>query len=282
MIQRLKEIESLIDLAITEDIGDGDHTSRACIPSKTEGSAKLLVKQNGILAGVLIALQIFDKINANLRVDVKLNDGAVIVPGDEVFTVHGSVHSILHAERLVLNFMQRMSGIATQTHNYTSLIADLPTKILDTRKTTPGLRAFEKMAVKIGGAENHRHGLYDMILIKDNHVDYAGGIKNAISNAKNYLVSHNKTLQIEIEVRNFFELDDVLSVGGVDRIMLDNFSVSDTRKAVTLINNRFETESSGGITFENLRDYALCGVTYISVGALTHKINSIDLSLKAY
>jgi len=282
MIQRLKEIESLIDLAITEDIGDGDHTSRACIPSKTEGSAKLLVKQNGILAGVLIALQIFDKINANLRVDVKLNDGAVIVPGDEVFTVHGSVHSILHAERLVLNFMQRMSGIATQTHNYTSLIADLPTKILDTRKTTPGLRAFEKMAVKIGGAENHRHGLYDMILIKDNHVDYAGGIKNAISNAKNYLVSHNKTLQIEIEVRNFFELDDVLSVGGVDRIMLDNFSVSNTRKAVTLINNRFETESSGGITFENLRDYALCGVTYISVGALTHKINSIDLSLKAY
>jgi len=175
-----------------------------------------------------------------------------------------------------------MSGIATQTHNYTSLIADLPTKILDTRKTTPGLRAFEKMAVKIGGAENHRHGLYDMILIKDNHVDYAGGIKNAISNAKNYLVSHNKTLQIEIEVRNFFELDDVLSVGGVDRIMLDNFSVSDTRKAVTLINNRYETESSGGITFENLRDYALCGVTYISVGALTHKINSIDLSLKAY
>ena len=274
-------IHDFIVKSLAEDVGDGDHTSLATIPAGTQGKAKLLVKEEGILAGVELATEIFKQIDANIKLDILMHDGDTIKKGNIVFTVEGSSHSILKAERLVLNCMQRMSAIATQTHNIVELINDTHTKILDTRKTTPGFRYLEKWAVKIGGGVNHRFGLYDMILIKDNHVDYSGGIANAINNAKNYLAENNKSLDIEIEVRNLHELDEVLMTGGVQRIMLDNFSLTDLRRAVETINGQYITEASGGITVENVHDYAKCGVDYISIGALTHSVKSLDLSLKA-
>ncbi len=274
-------VDDLIKIAIAEDLGDGDHTSLSTIPADAQGKAKLIIKQDGILAGIDVALEIFKIIDKDLKVDLFLKDGTEVKKGDIAFTVSGRVISILQAERLVLNFMQRLSGVATQTHIYAAKIADLKTKVLDTRKTTPGMRLLEKEAVKIGGGCNHRIGLFDMILIKDNHVDFAGGIKNAIVAAQNYCKAKGKNLDIEIETRNFDEIRQVLEVGGVRRIMLDNFNVEDTKKAVELIGGRFETESSGGITLENLRDYALAGVDFISVGALTHQIKSLDMSLKA-
>lgn len=271
----------LIDIAINEDIGDGDHTSLSCIPADAKGKAQLLVKENCIIAGVDLAKVIFNKIDSKLIFTSLINDGEAVSVGDIVFTIEGSSQTILQAERLVLNFMQRMSGIASNTNRYISLLDGLDTKVLDTRKTTPGLRTIEKLAVKIGGGENHRIGLYDMIMIKDNHIDYAGGIEAAITSTKKYLSKNNKDLKIEVEARNLNELNEILAVGGINRIMLDNFSFEDIRTAVKLINNKYETEASGGITFETLREYAECGVDYISVGALTHQINSIDLSLKA-
>lgn len=274
-------VDDLIKIAIAEDLGDGDHTSLSTIPADAQGKARLIIKQDGILAGIDVALEIFKIIDKDLKVELLLNDGAKVKKGDIAFTVSGRVISILQAERLVLNFMQRLSGVATQTHIYAEKIADLKTKVLDTRKTTPGMRLLEKEAVKIGGGCNHRIGLFDMILIKDNHVDFAGGIKNAILAAQNYCKAKGKNLDIEIETRNFDEIRQVLEIGGVRRIMLDNFNVEDTKKAVELIGGRFETESSGGITLENLRDYALTGVDFISVGALTHQIKSLDMSLKA-
>ena len=274
-------VDDLIKIAIAEDLGDGDHTSLSTIPADAQGKAKLIIKQDGILAGIDVALEIFKIIDKDLKVDLFLKDGTEVKKGDIAFTVSGRVISILQAERLVLNFMQRLSGVATQTHIYAAKIADLKTKVLDTRKTTPGMRLLEKEAVKIGGGCNHRIGLFDMILIKDNHVDFAGGIKNAIVAAQNYCKTKGKNLDIEIETRNFDEIRQVLEVGGVRRIMLDNFNVEDTKKAVELIGGRFETKSSGGITLENLRDYALAGVDFISVGALTHQIKSLDMSLKA-
>ena len=274
-------VDDLIKIAIAEDLGDGDHTSLSTIPADAQGKAKLIIKQDGILAGIDVALEIFKIIDKDLKVELFLKDGTEVKKGDIAFTVSGRVISILQAERLVLNFMQRLSGVATQTHIYAAKIADLKTKVLDTRKTTPGMRLLEKEAVKIGGGCNHRIGLFDMILIKDNHVDFAGGIKNAIVAAQNYCKTKGKNLDIEIETRNFDEIRQVLEVGGVRRIMLDNFNVEDTKKAVELIGGRFETESSGGITLENLRDYALAGVDFISVGALTHQIKSLDMSLKA-
>jgi len=274
-------LDEIIDIAIKEDIGDGDHSSLSCIPVSAIGKARLLVKENGILAGVEIAVKVIKKIDENIKIKIFLTDGAKIKIGDIVFEIEGKVHSILQAERLILNIMQRMSGIATQTNFYANKIADLKTKVLDTRKTTPGVRYLEKLAVKIGGGENHRMGLYDMIMLKDNHVDFAGGIEKAILATNNYLKSNNKELKIEIEVRNLEELQQVLNCGKVDRIMLDNFNIETTKKAVEMIAGKYETESSGGITIETLRDYAECGVDYISIGALTHQIKSLDLSLKA-
>jgi nicotinate-nucleotide pyrophosphorylase (carboxylating) len=267
--------------SLAEDVGDGDHTSLATIPANTQGKAKLLVKENGILAGVELAVEIFKQIDREVKINLLMHDGDTIKKGDIVFNAQGSSHSILKAERLVLNCMQRMSAIATQTHDIVESLKGTHTQILDTRKTTPGFRYFEKWAVKIGGGVNHRFGLYDMILIKDNHVDYSGGIVNAISNSKRYLSQNDKTLDIEIEVRNLKELDEVLKTGGVQRIMLDNFSLSDLKKAVSVIDGRYITEASGGITAQNVRDYAECGVDYISIGALTHSVKSLDLSLKA-
>lgn len=274
-------INSLLELAFAEDIGDGDHTTLCSIPASEIGSSKLLIKEEGILAGVDVAKDVFHKFDPELKVDVFIEDGAHVKPGDVAFVVTGKVQSLLQTERLVLNLMQRMSGIATITNKYVKLLEGTKTKVLDTRKTTPGLRMLEKQAVKIGGGENHRIGLFDMILLKDNHVDFAGGIKNAITRAKQYLKEKNKDLKIEIEVRNFDELNEALNVGGVDRIMLDNFTVEDTRKAVEIVNGRVELESSGGITFETIRDYAVTGVDYVSVGALTHSVKSLDMSLKA-
>lgn len=274
-------VDQLIDLAISEDIGDGDHTSLACIPSKAHGEARLLIKEEGIIAGIELAKLVFDKIDSSLVFTQVINDGDFVKNNDVAFYVEGSSQSILKAERLTLNFMQRMSGIATKTNSYAQLISDLPTKILDTRKTTPGNRIIEKWAVQLGGGVNHRMGLYDMVMIKDNHIDYAGGIENAINKVVDYLKNNNKTLKIEIEARDLNELDEILKVGKVHRIMLDNFSFDDMRTAVKLIGGKYETEASGGITKETLRNYALCGVDYISVGALTHQINSLDLSLKA-
>lgn len=275
-------ISQFIKNALAEDVGDGDHTSLSTIPAGTQGKAKLLIKDHGILAGIALALEIFSVVDSSLKVDVLIKDGADVNVGDIALTVSGSTHSILIAERLVLNCMQRMSGIATKTHQIVSLLRDTKTKLLDTRKTTPGLRYLEKWAVRIGGGVNHRIGLYDMILIKDNHVDYAGGISNAISAAKKYLNDKNKLLQIEIEVRNITELNQVIEAGGADRIMLDNFSFIDLKKAVELIDGRYITEASGGITEENVVEYAACGVDYISMGALTHSVKSLDMSLKAY
>lgn len=274
-------IEDLLDLAFAEDIGDGDHTTLCCIPESQKGKAQLLIKEEGVLAGVEIAKRVFAKFDPELQVEVLIEDGAHVKPGDIAFYVSGKERSLLQTERIVLNLMQRMSGIATQTNKYAQEIADLHTKVIDTRKTTPGLRVLEKMAVKIGGGGNHRIGLFDMILLKDNHIDFAGGIENAVSNAKRYLKEKGKNLKIEVEVRNLDELDQVLKIGGVDRIMLDNFDTETTRKAVKIINGRCETESSGGITFKTLRSYAECGVDFISVGALTHSVKGLDMSLKA-
>jgi len=275
-------IDDIIVNALKEDLGDGDHTSLSCIPSDKKGRAKLLVKEEGILAGIDVARKVFDKVDATIVFNQLMNDGDKITPGDIAFTVEGNVISLLSSERLALNFMQRMSGIATSTNKMVNLLDGLKTKLLDTRKTTPNLRLLEKLAVKLGGGENHRFGLYDMIMIKDNHVDFAGGIVNAITNANNYLKEKKKDLKIEIEVRGFDELNQVLNYGNVHRIMLDNFNTDDLRKAVELIAGRYETEASGGITIDTLRAYAETGVDYISVGALTHHIKSLDLSLKAF
>jgi nicotinate-nucleotide pyrophosphorylase (carboxylating) len=274
-------IHSFIANALAEDVGDGDHTSLATIPAGTQGKAKLLVKDTGILAGVELSLEIFKQVDPGLKVNVLLHDGAEIKPKDIVLEVVGDAQSILTAERLVLNCMQRMSGVATKTHEIVELLKGTGTKVLDTRKTTPGMRYLEKWAVKIGGGVNHRFGLFDMILIKDNHVDYSGGIKQAIQNTKDYLQKTGKKLAIEIEVRNLDELQQVLDSGGIDRILLDNFNFENLRKAVTMVGGKYDTEASGGITIDNIRQYAECGVDYISVGALTHSVKSLDLSLKA-
>lgn len=275
-------IDKFIKNAIAEDLGDGDHTSLSTIPANAQGKAKLLIKEDGIVAGVELALEIFKQVDANLRTEVFINDGAAVKYGDIVLTVSGSSQSILLAERLVLNCMQRMSGIATKTNHIVQLLSGYHTQLLDTRKTTPGLRYIEKWAVRIGGGVNHRIGLYDMILIKDNHVDYAGGIANAINAANQYLAEKNKQLQIEIEVRDLSELNQVLETGKVNRIMLDNFSFSDLKEAVRLIDKQYITEASGGIVEENVAEYAACGVDYISMGALTHSVKSLDMSLKAF
>lgn len=275
-------IDELLDLAFAEDIGDGDHTTLCCIPEDEMGKSHLLVKEEGILAGVEIALKVFKKFDPELKVEVFINDGTHVKPGDIAFVVEGRVRSLLQTERLMLNIMQRMSGIATTTAKYMAELKGLKTKVLDTRKTTPGMRMLEKEAVRIGGGMNHRIGLFDMILLKDNHVDFAGGIKNAITKAQQYIVDNKKDgMKIEIEVRNFDELQQVLEIGGVDRIMLDNFNTENTKKAVEMIAGRFETESSGGITFSTLRAYGECGVDYISVGALTHSVKGLDMSFKA-
>ena len=274
-------IHHFIIEALKEDVGDGDHTSLSTIPADTTGKAKLLVKDEGILAGVELAVEIFNIVDAGLKLDIFLNDGAVVKPKDVAFEVEGNAQSILKAERLVLNCMQRMSGIATKTREIVDLLKGTNTQVLDTRKTTPGLRYLEKWAVRIGGGVNHRFGLYDMILIKDNHVDYAGGIREAIERANQYLTDNNKKLAIEIEVRNLEELDQVLQTGHVNRILLDNFNFTELRAAVNIIQGRFITEASGGITIDTIREYADCGVDYISVGALTHSVKSLDLSLKA-
>ena len=275
------DFEQLIALWFAEDIGDGDHTTLSCIPSSAIGKSQLIIKEDGVLAGVNVALEIFKQFDPELKVTVFIQDGAEVKVGDVAFVVEGKIQSLLQTERLMLNVMQRMSGVATQTRKYVKALEGTKTRVLDTRKTTPGLRLLEKEAVKIGGGVNHRIGLYDMILLKDNHVDFAGGIPQAIRRAKEYLANNGKSLDIEIEVRNFEELDQVLTEGGVRRIMLDNFTPENTRKAVDIIGGRFETESSGGITFDTLRDYAECGVDYISVGALTHSVKSLDISFKA-
>ncbi len=274
-------IDALIELAFAEDIGDGDHTTLCCIPETETGRSKLLVKEEGILAGVNMARRVFAAFDPELQMDVFLEDGTHVMPGDVAFVVSGKVRSLLQTERLMLNIMQRMSGIATVTRKYADRLEGLHTKVLDTRKTTPGLRMLEKEAVRIGGGVNHRIGLFDMILLKDNHIDFAGGIEAAITRCHAYLAEKGKKLKIEIEVRNMQELDEVLRVGGVDRIMLDNFTPELTRAAVERIGGRYETESSGGITLDTLRDYAECGVDYISVGALTHSVKGLDMSFKA-
>ncbi len=274
-------IDELIDLSFAEDIGDGDHTTLCCIPADKMGKSKLLVKEEGILAGVEIAKRVFHRFDPELKIEQLLHDGDHVKPGDIAFYVTGKDQSLLQTERLVLNIMQRMSGIATMTNKYVKELEGTKTRVLDTRKTTPGMRILEKQAVKIGGGCNHRIGLFDMILLKDNHVDFAGGIANAINRAKAYLKEKGKNLKIEIEVRNMDELEQALACGGVDRIMLDNFTPEQTKIAVDRIAGAVETESSGGITFATLRKYAECGVTYISVGALTHSVKGLDLSLKA-
>lgn len=274
-------IDRLIDLAFAEDIGDGDHTTLSCIPADAMGKSKLLIKEEGVLAGIEIAKEIFHRFDPEMKVEVFINDGAEVKPGDVTMIVSGKVQSLLQTERLMLNVMQRMSGIATMTRKYVKKLEGTHTRVLDTRKTTPGMRMLEKEAVKIGGGVNHRIGLFDMILLKDNHIDFAGGIKNAIERAKNYCKEKGKDLKIEIEVRNFDELQQVLDLGGVDRIMFDNFTPEQTRKAVEMVGGRFETESSGGITFDTIRDYAECGVDFISVGALTHSVKGLDMSFKA-
>lgn len=277
-------IHNLIRLAFAEDIGDGDHTTLCSIPETEKGQSKLLIKEEGVLAGVDIAIDVFHTFDPELNVKVFLGDGSYVKPGDVAFIVSGKIRSILQTERLVLNIMQRMSGIATVTNSYVKLLEGTSAKVLDTRKTTPGMRILEKQAVRIGGGVNHRIGLFDMILLKDNHVDFAGGIENAIRGAQNYLKEKNKELKIEIEVRNMDELETALRVGGVDRIMLDNFTPAETLQAVKRVkstNDRVELESSGGITIETIREYAETGVDYISVGALTHSVKSLDLSLKA-
>jgi len=274
-------IENLLNNAFAEDIDDGDHSTLSCIPASATGKAQLIIKEKGVLAGVNIAKRVFHKFDPEIKMDVFIQDGAEVNPGDIAFVVEGRKQSLLQTERIVLNFMQRMSGIATTTRRYVKQLEGLHTRVLDTRKTTPGLRLIEKEAVRTGGGVNHRIGLFDMIMLKDNHVDFAGGIENAITKAKEYLKAKNKQLKIEIEVRNLDELEQVMKVGGVDRIMLDNFDIPTTKEAVKRINGKYETESSGGITFDTLRNYAECGVDYISAGALTHSVKGLDMSLKA-
>ena len=274
-------IDELIDLAFAEDIGDGDHTTLCCIPDTAMGKSRLLIKEPGILAGVEIARKIFHRFDPDLKMTVYIEDGTAVKPGDVAFVVEGRVQSLLQTERLMLNVMQRMSGIATMTHRYVKKLEGLHTRILDTRKTTPGMRMLEKEAVKIGGGVNHRIGLFDMILLKDNHVDFAGGIEYAISRCHDYLKAKGKDLKIEIEVRNLDELKEVMRVGGVDRIMLDNFSPELTKEAVKIVGGKYEIESSGGITFDTIRDYAESGVDFVSVGALTHSVKGLDMSFKA-
>ena len=274
-------VDRLIDLSFAEDIGDGDHTTLCCIPEDAMGKSKLLIKEDGILAGVEIAKEVFHRFDPTMQVEVFLGDGAKVKKGDVAMIVTGKVRSLLQTERLMLNIMQRMSGIATMTSKYVERLEGTHTRVLDTRKTTPGMRMLEKQAVKIGGGCNHRIGLFDMILLKDNHVDFSGGIANAINRCHEYLKEKGLDLKIEIEVRNFEELKQAMDCGGIDRIMLDNFSVEDTKKAVEIVGGKYETESSGGITFDTLRDYAECGVDFISVGALTHSVKGLDMSFKA-
>ena len=274
-------IDRLIDLSFAEDIGDGDHTTLCCIPADAMGKSHLLIKEDGILAGVEIAKMVFHRFDPTMQVEVLIHDGAQVKKGDIAMIVTGKVQSLLQTERLMLNIMQRMSGIATMTHKYVERIAGTGAHVLDTRKTTPGMRMLEKEAVKIGGGVNHRIGLFDMLLLKDNHVDFAGGIANAINRCHEYLQKKSLNLKIEIAVRNFDELQKVLDCGGVDRIMLDNFSLHDTKKAVDIIGHRYEVESSGNITIDTIRDYAEQGVDYISVGALTHSVKGLDMSFKA-
>lgn len=273
-------IEKLLELAILEDIGDGDHSSLSCIPNTAQGEVRLMVKQTGIIAGIEIAQKVYSKIDSSITFQPFINDGERVQQGTIAFSAKGKVHSLLQAERIVLNIMQRMSGIATQTRQYVDILKGTKAKVLDTRKTTPSMRVLDKMAVRIGGGENHRMGLYDMIMLKDNHVDFAGGITQAIEMAQTYLKRIGKTLPIEIETRSLDEVKQVLATGGVNRIMLDNFSPELTAQAVKLIDGRIEIESSGGITLETIRDYADAGVDYISVGALTHQIKSLDMNLK--
>ncbi len=275
-------IDEFIRNAVLEDIGDGDHTSLACVPDDAVGRARALVKENGVIAGLDIAEQIFYFIDPELQVAATAKDGDDVKPGDGVLTVSGRTRSILQGERLVLNVMQRMSGIATTTRRVVRSLEGLDTKVLDTRKTTPGMRFLEKMAVKIGGGQNHRFGLFDMMMLKDNHIDYAGGIKPAIERANAYRANHGLDIALEIEARNLKELDEILAVGNVDRVMLDNFSFEDLREAVKRIDGRYETEASGNITEDTARQYAECGVNFISMGALTHSIKSLDISLKAF
>ncbi len=273
--------DRLIDLAFSEDIGDGDHTTLCCIPEDAMGKSKLLIKEAGVLAGIRIAQIIFHRFDPELQVEVFMEDGARVKPGDVPMVVTGRVRSLLQTERLMLNVMQRMSGIATMTATYVERLEGTRTHVLDTRKTTPGMRMLEKEAVKIGGGMNHRIGLFDMILLKDNHVDFAGGIANALDRCRAYQQEKGLNLKVEIEVRSFDEIRQVLEHGGADRIMFDNFSVADTRKAVEMIGGRMETESSGGITLDTIRDYAECGVDFVSVGALTHSVKGLDMSFKA-
>ena len=273
--------EALIELAIKEDIGDGDHTSLACIPASAHGRMKLLCKQKGILAGVEVAEMVLRRLDPEVGMEKVLSDGAAIEPGDVAFYVEGRIQSLLQAERLLLNIMQRMSGVATQTAYYVGLLKGTDCTVLDTRKTTPGMRVLDKMAVKIGGGENHRIGLFDMILLKDNHIDFAGGITPAVTKVKEYMAATGRNLPIEVEVRTMEDIAETMTLSGIDRIMLDNFSVPQTRLAVAKIGEFCKIESSGGITDKNIREYAECGVNYISVGALTHQIKSLDLSLKA-
>ncbi len=278
----VEELEDrLIDLAFAEDIGDGDHTTLCCIPEDAMGKSHLLIKEDGILAGVEVAKRVFARFDPTMKVEVLIEDGAEVKKGDIAMIVTGKIRSLLQTERLMLNIMQRMSGIATMTRRYVKRLEGTKTRVLDTRKTTPGMRMLEKQAVKIGGGTNHRIGLFDMILLKDNHVDFAGGIENAINRCHEYLKEKGLDLKIEIEVRSFDEIRRVMACGGVDRIMLDNFSVEDTRKAVEMIGGKYETESSGGITYDTMRPYAECGVDFISVGALTHSVKGLDMSFKA-
>lgn len=279
--QVMIDYKQFIPMWFAEDIGDGDHTTLSCIPADAKGTSRLIIKEKGVLAGVEVARAIFEAFDPELQMEVYIHDGAEVNPGDVAFQVTGKIQSLLQTERLMLNIMQRMSGVATVTRKYAKALEGTKTHVLDTRKTTPGLRLLEKEAVKIGGGMNHRIGLFDMILLKDNHVDFAGGITQAIDRARAYCKEKGKDLKIEIEVRNFDELNQVLQHGGVDRIMLDNFTPENTRKAVEMIGGRFETESSGGITFDTLRQYAECGVDFISVGALTHSVKSLDMSFKA-
>ena len=276
-----KEIELIITNAIREDVGDGDHSSLACIPANAKGKAKLLVKDEGIIAGVEFAKRVFAYVDKDMTVETLIEDGSKVKYGDIVFYVEGASQSILKSERLVLNAMQRMSAIATKTNQFVQLLEGTGTKILDTRKTTPGIRALEKWAVKIGGGENHRFALYDMIMLKDNHIDFAGGVTKAIEKTNDYLKSTNRDLKIIVEARNLGEIEEILKSDGVYRILIDNFNYKDTRKAVDLIGNKCLTESSGGINEKTIRDYALCGVDFISSGALTHSVYNMDLSLKA-
>ena len=275
------KIKDFVALAIEEDIKDGDHSALACIPNNARGKAKLLVKEDGIIAGIEVAKEIFKAFDESVVIEQILNDGDVVKYGDIAFYIEGYSQKLLGSERLVLNIMQRMSAIATLTNKFVVEIGELPTKILDTRKTTPLIRFLEKQAVKIGGGENHRMGLYDMVMLKDNHIDFAGGIENAILKTKKYLADKHLNIKIEIETRDLNEVKEVLAIGGIDRIMLDNFSHEDLRTAVKLIDGKYETEASGGIKLSTVRGYAECGVDYVSSGALTHSVHNLDLSLKA-